>query len=94
MEPQWTKNISSNTVCSTYYGIFIVYAVLGAITLIGTLVMLFGMKLPKVLAVGYGFYGLIMAALLFVLSLFQYLVCSRALLGEQVVTLKKAGAQQ
>jgi hypothetical protein len=93
MEPQWTKNISSNAVCSTYYGIFIFYAVLGAITLIGTLAMIFGMKMPRVLAVGYGFYGLIMSALLFVLSLFQYLVCSRALLGEQVVTLKKADAQ-
>jgi len=91
MEPQWTKQIPSTTVCSTYYAIFIVYAVLAAITLIGTFVIVFGFKLPKGMGVGFGFYGVIMSILLTVLSLFQYLVCSRSLLGEQHVKLTKEG---
>jgi hypothetical protein len=94
MEPQWTKQISSNAICSTYYAIFVVYAVLGVITLLGTIGLLSYFKFPKGMAIGYGFYGIIMSVFLFVMSLFQYLVCSRALLGEQVVTIKKEAPQQ
>jgi hypothetical protein len=93
MEPQWTKQISSEAICNTYYGFFIFYAVMGAITLLGTIGILTYFKFPKGMAVGYGFYGVIMAVLAFVMSLFQYLVCSRALLGEQVVTIKKEAPQ-
>ena len=89
MEPQWTKEISSNAICTTYYAIFIIYAVIGVITVLGTIGLLTYFKFPKGMAVGYGFYGIVTAALAFVMSLFQYLVCSRALLGEQTVVLKK-----
>jgi predicted small integral membrane protein len=89
MEPQWTKQISSNFVCTTYYYIFIVYAVLAALALIGTIGILVSFKLPKGLSVAIGFQGLLTASIASVLALFQYLVCSRALLGEEVVTVKK-----
>jgi hypothetical protein len=94
MEPQWTKQIPSEAICNTYYGFFIVYAIMGVITLLGTIGILAYFKMPKFMAVSYGFYGLFISALAFVMSLFQYLVCSRALLGEEVVTIKKAAPQQ
>lgn len=93
MEPQWTKQIPSNVICNTYYGFFIVYAIMGAITLLGTIGILAYFKMPKFMAVSYGFYGLLVASIAFVMSLFQYLICSRALLGEQVVTIKKIDQQ-
>jgi hypothetical protein len=89
MEPQWTKKISSNTICSTYYVIFWIYAVLAVIAFVGTIGILVSYKLPKNLAVSVGFQGLLSTTILVVLSLFQYLVCSRALLGELSVQVKK-----
>ena len=92
MEPEWTKKISSNTVCTTYYYIFVVYAILAALALVGTVGILISFKLPKGLSVAVGFQGLLTASIASVLALFQYLVCSRALLGEEVVTVKKGQA--
>ena len=89
MEPEWTKKISSNTVCTTYYYIFIIYAFFALLAVIGTIGVLVAYKLPKGLSVGLGFQGLLTAGIATTLALFQYLVCSRALLGEQVVELKK-----
>ncbi len=94
MEPQWTKKISNNTVCSTYYYIYIAYAILAVLAVVGTIGILFAYKLPKGLSVGLGFQGILTASIAGVLALFQYLVCSRALLGEEVVTVKKGVAQQ
>ena len=90
MEPQWTKQISNNTVCSTYYVIFWLYAILLVLALVGTVGILVAFKLPKGLSVGIGFQGLLSAFILATLCLFQYLVCSRALLGEVSVQVKKA----
>ena len=89
MEPEWTKKISSDTICSTYYYIYIIYALLAVVALIGTIGILVSFKLPKGLSVAVGFQGLLTAGIAATLTLFQYLVCSRALLGEQKVVLKK-----
>jgi hypothetical protein len=94
MEPQWTKQISNEAICNTYYGFFIAYAILGSIVLLGTIGFLSYFKLPKFVAIKFGFYGISLSILAFVMSLFQYLVCSRALLGEQVVTIKKGVTQE
>jgi hypothetical protein len=94
MEPQWTKKISSNTVCTTYYYIFVIYAILAVLAVVGTIGILVAYKLPKGLSVGLGFQGILTGLIAAALALFQYLVCSRALLGEEVVTVKKGGAQQ
>ena len=89
MEPEWTKKISSNAVCTTYYYIFVLYAVIAAIALIGTIGILVSFKLPKGLSIGLGFQGLLTAGIATTLALFQYLVCTRALLADQQVVVKK-----
>lgn len=94
MEPEWTKKISSNTVCTTYYYIFMLYAVIAVIALIGTIGILVSFKLPKGLSIGLGFQGLLTAAIATALALFQYLVCTRALLADQQVVVKKVQAEQ
>lgn len=89
MEPQWTKQIPSQAVCTTYYVIFWIYAVFAVLAVVGTVGILTMFKLPKGLSVGIGFQGILTGAIAATLALFQYLVCSRALLGEQVVTVRK-----
>lgn len=91
MEPDWTKKIPSTTVCTTYYAIFWVYAALAVLALIGTIGILVSFKLPKGLSVGIGFQGVLMSLIAATLALFQYLVCSRALLAEKKIVLKSEG---
>jgi len=81
MEPQWSKGISSNTVCSTYYFIFVLYAIVAVMAILGTAGAIIGLKMQKSMAMAFGFQGLLTASLAAILALFQYLVCSRALLG-------------
>ena len=88
MEPQWTKKISSKTVCQTYYVIFWLYAFIAILALVGTVFILLAYKLPKGLAISVGFQGLLTASIGAILALFQYLVCSRALLGDVVLQKK------
>jgi hypothetical protein len=83
MEPQWTKNISSNTVCTTYYAIFWLYVIVAVLVTVGTLALIFAFKMPRGSAAMFGFQGIMTASLASVLALFQYLVCSRALLAEK-----------
>ena len=79
MEPQWMQQISSKTVCDLYYIMFVIYAILGAIAVVNVIVVLF-MKLPLGLKLSMAAQSIIMASVLVVLSLFQYIVCDRALL--------------
>ena len=88
MEPNWTKKISSETICSVYWYIYVIYAIVAVLAVSGTIGILASFKLPKPLAVSIGFQGLLVAALGATLSLFQYLVCDRALLANQA---KKSG---
>ena len=81
MEPQWSRGISSNTVCSTYYFIFVLYAIVALVAIMGTVSAIVGLKMQKGMALAFGFLGLLTASLAATLALFQYLVCSRALLG-------------
>ena len=74
------KQISSKTVCDVYYVIFVIYAILGVIAVLNVVMVIFS-KLPLTLKVAVGAQGLIMAAVLVVLSMFQYIVCDRALLS-------------
>ena len=71
-----------------YWYIYVIYAVVAVLAVIGTIGILASFKLPKPLAVSIGFQGLLVAALGATLSLFQYLVCDRALLANQA---KKSG---
>ena len=83
MEPQWTKQIQSETICTVYWYIYVVYAVVAVLALIGTVGILFAFKLPKGLSVAIGFQGLLTAVIGATLALFQYLVCDRALLAQK-----------
>lgn len=83
MEPQWTKQIPSSTICTTYWVFFVVYAVLAVLAALGTVGILFSAKLPKGLAVSVGFQGLLAAVISAVLALFMYLICDRALLARK-----------
>lgn len=74
------RSINSTTVCNFYYIVFVIYAILAVVTIInvGGVAM---SKLPMTIKVAVGAQGLILAAVLVVLSLFQYIVCDRALLS-------------
>lgn len=79
MEPQWTKNISSETVCNFFYFFYVVYAVIAVFTVF-SLVALFFMDLPKNMLVAVSIQGLLMVGVATATALFHYLVCARALL--------------
>ena len=79
MEPQWTKNISSETICNFFYFFYVVYAVL-AIFAVFSLLSMFFMDLPKNVLIPATIQGLLMAGIAATTALFHYLVCARALL--------------
>jgi len=80
MEPTWMQQVSSKTVCDVYHVIFVIYAILGVIAVLNVLMVIFS-KLPLTLKIAVGAQSLIMASVLVVLSMFQYIVCDRALLS-------------
>ena len=78
MEPQWTKQISSGTVCNTYYFIFVLYAFIAFVSIVGTIIFVFGGKLGKA-TFPIIFQGVLTGLLAAILALFQYIVCARSL---------------
>lgn len=79
MEPQWTKNISSETVCNFFYFFYVVYAVI-AIFALFSIIALFFMDLPKNILITTGIQSVLGLGIAVVTALFHYLVCARALL--------------
>jgi uncharacterized membrane protein len=79
MEPQWTKQISSETVCNFFYVFFVTYAVIAVISLIGVIGVFTFLKVPKGQVGAMGIQGLIGLALATTQMLFLYLICDRAL---------------
>jgi hypothetical protein len=79
MEPEWTKNISSEVVCNFFYFFYVVYAVLAVFTVF-SFVAVFFMQLPKNMILIAGIQSLLMLGLATTTALFHYLVCARALL--------------
>jgi hypothetical protein len=79
-EPEWTKKISNQTVCSYYYIMFVIAAAAAtlAITTIFIIPFLKGIspafKMVQIIGM------VIQAALALLATLASYLVCSRALL--------------
>ena len=73
------EQISSKSVCDLYYIIFVIYAILGAIAVVNVIFVLL-MKIPLGLKLSLAAQSIIMASVLVVLSMFQYIVCDRALL--------------
>lgn len=79
MEPEWTKNISSEVVCNFFYFFYVIYAVLAVFTVF-SFIALFFVNLPKSVLVVTGIQGLLMVGIATATALFHYLVCARALL--------------
>ncbi len=83
MEPEWTKAISSETICNFFYVFFVIYAVLAGLLIIYIVGLVINFK--KLAAVGLPvfFQAIFIFGLAVVQLLFHYLICSRALLGTQ-----------
>jgi hypothetical protein len=82
-EPTWTKQISSEQVCSFFYAFAIIYGVIGALGIGMVLWSLFYGKLPTSIAIPFLIHILITSSLAFITALFHYLVCTRALLDSK-----------
>lgn len=82
-EPSWTKQISSEQVCSFFYAFAIINAVIGVLGLALGLWSIFVSKMPVYLVTPMLIQILITSGLAFTSSLFQYLICQRALLTKE-----------
>lgn len=79
MEPEWTKAISSTTVCNWYWVFFIVSAVL-SVGLVLAIITLFAMKGISIRDGGFKLFMLIVQLGITTTSmLFYYIMCDRAL---------------
>jgi hypothetical protein len=77
-EPEWSKKISSETMCTWFYAFAIINAIGAGIGLLAVVVYLFGSKSPNVaLAVGL----IIPSVIAFFHFWFAYGVCQRALVS-------------
>ena len=78
MEPQWTKSISSESICNFFYFFFVLYAVIALFAGVSLLSLLFVMKTKEM---GTVLPSVLTLALATTQALFFYLICSRALLA-------------
>ena len=81
MEPDWTKQIPSTTVCNFFYVFFVIYAILFAVAVFGFLGVVMNFKKLGAAGLAMAFQGLLVGALTGTTMLFYYLVCDRALLA-------------
>jgi hypothetical protein len=80
MEPDWTKKISSETVCNFFYAFFVIYAIFAVISLLGLVsLFVFASKMPRSILITQSVYGLVTLGLATTMALFHYLICDRAL---------------
>ena len=82
-EPSWTKQISSEQVCTFFYAFFIIYLVLGILGLTSGLWSIFVNKVPSNIILPFVIQITIQSSILFVSALFHYLICQRALLSKE-----------
>lgn len=80
MEPEWTKSISSRTVCDFYYILFVIRAVVLVLLLGGFLyTLMLARKSTNPLTVPLLFTQIAAILILVLDTLFNYLICERAL---------------
>jgi hypothetical protein len=82
MEPEWTKAIQSETVCNFFYFFFVVNATIAVISILVILYTLSATSIPKAMVLPLVLQGLLPMAIAITGTLFNYLVCSRALLRQ------------
>jgi hypothetical protein len=80
MEPNWTKQISSETVCNFFFAFYVIYAIFAGISLLGLVgLFVFSSKMPKGVLISQSLWGLITLGIATTMALFHYLICDRAL---------------
>jgi hypothetical protein len=87
MEPSWTKTVTSRTVCDFFYILFWARVISAVILFV---LILFTISIAKKNA-GYEFYTMLstqvlVLSIVIVDALFTYLVCERALIGDEKKT--------
>jgi len=89
MEPQWMKKIQSSTICNFFYAFYVVYLVIFVISVITTIgVFVYSKKLGAA-GIGMAIQGLVISGMGATLTLFYYLICDRALLGNAMQDMKE-----
>jgi hypothetical protein len=80
-EPEWTKSISSNTVCSFFYVLFLLVAVGAGIVVVSDLAFIFsnGFRRGYMLLLR----SLLTLAIPLLNALFLYILCARSLLEKK-----------
>lgn len=87
MEPEWTKQIPSSSICNFFYFFFVVYAVifvLAVVTVIGTAMSIKTSPMLVPLLAN----GILTTVIGGTMMLFNYLICDRALLATKTSTPK------
>ncbi len=79
MEPEWTKSVSNDTICNTYYLIFIFTFIAAIIAIISAFILPFLKGLSPTVKVMQGITLILNAFIAAFLSLIAYLMCDRAL---------------
>ena len=82
-EPTWTKQISSEQVCSFFYMFAVIHATIGVLGLGLGVWSIFVNKLPSSIVICMLIQIVISSAICFTSALFMYLICQRALLNKQ-----------
>ena len=80
--PAWTKSISSETICTYYYVMFIIACVVVGIAVFG-LVGIFMSKMPLMFKVGAATNVLVSGGLAVLGAMFLYVMCTRSLLEKK-----------
>ena len=81
-EPNWTKQISSEQVCTFFYAFFIINITIAAIAFIFAILLFFKSKSPFIVFLPNLISLVISGSLGLVTALFHYLICQRALLAK------------
>lgn len=82
-EPSWTKQISTEQVCTFFYAFAIINATIGVLGLALGLWSIFVSKMPLYLVTPMLIQIVVTSGVAFTSALFQYLICQRALLTKQ-----------
>lgn len=80
IEAEWMASIPNSLICNFYYAFFVVYAIIMGLSILSFIGVLFLARGNKLLQITSAVQMLIAVALAGTAALFNYLICSRALL--------------
>jgi hypothetical protein len=78
--PKWTESVSSETICTYYYVMFILACVVVGIAVLGLVGILFS-KMPYMLKLSSSINVLVSGGIAVLGAMFLYIMCDRALLS-------------